>query len=136
MKGVFALGVVAVACAGAQAQWVEVGDAPDLPVPGQITVGVGPLSTISGALAAGDLDVDMYCITVVDPVAFSAKVAAAGFGDSQLFMFELSGLGVNHNDDSPGLGSPFWSWLYAGGPPAGGPPPLPLIAGAHYGLAI
>ena len=128
---------VGLAAAGsAQGQlWAEVGDAPEVPVPGQITFGLGPLTTIVGALATG-LDADMYCIVVTDPVAFSAKVTAGTLFDSQLFMFELSGFGVNHNDDAPGLASPFYSWIYAGGPAPGVPPPLPLVPGAAYGLAI
>lgn len=122
---------LALACAAQAQVWTEIGDAPSgPPVPGQITVGVGPLTTILGGLGASG-DVDMYCVRVTDPGAFGAIVAAAPF-DSQLFMFDLGGMGVNHNDDNIGL----LSGLYSLGPVFGAPPPIPLVAGAEYGLAI
>jgi hypothetical protein len=47
-------------------------------------------------------------------------------------MFDATGAGVNHNDDNIGV----LSGIYTLGPANGTPPPVPLIAGAHYGLAI
>ena len=122
-----AAGLAIVASAQAQV-WTEVGDAPDLT--GQPTIGTGPLTGIVGGLSASG-DVDMYCITVTDPVTFGAVVATAGF-DSQIWMFDLGGMGMNHNDDNVGL----FSGIYVGGPAAGTPAPIPVVAGGIYGLAI
>jgi hypothetical protein len=138
MKRFLGVSVLAALAAGtAQAQvWAEVGDAPELPVPGQITVGVGPLTTITGELAfdpaVGSLDADMYCIHIVDPVGFSATVTGGTIYDSQLFLFDLGGFGVTHNDDAGGGPIGAWSAIGAGGPgPGVGPIPI-----GEYGLAI
>jgi hypothetical protein len=56
--------------------WNEVGDAPQVPSPGQITTGSGPLTTINGNLSS-ITDVDMFCIVVTDPHAFGAAVATS-----------------------------------------------------------
>lgn len=129
--------LVALATATAQAQvWAEVGDAPEVPVPGQITVGAGPLTTITGELifdpTFGSLDADMYCIHITDPVGFSATVTGGTIYDSQLFLFNIGGFGVTHNDDNGGGPIGFWSDIGAGGT---GPGVGPIPAG-DYGLAI
>ena len=127
------IGVLAVAAAASADIWTEVGDAPDAPSPGQATVGVGPLTDIFGTLGDGIVvpDVDMYCVRITSATAFGAIVDSADF-DSQMFMFDISGMGVNHNDDNVGL----LSGLYSLGPAAGTPAPLALVDGAMYGLAI
>lgn len=111
--------------------WAEAGDAPELPVPGQATVGVGPLTLISGNLPAGANDADMYCINIVDPINFSAAVTGGTIYDSQLFLFNLGGFGVTHNDDA-GTG-PIGGWSAIG---AGGPGPGVALAPGLYALAI
>lgn len=127
------VGALAFAAVASADIWTEVDDAPDSPSPGQPTLGVGPLTDIFGTLGSGIVvaDVDMYCVRVTDPTAFGAIVDSADF-DSQLFMFDIGGFGVNHNDDNVGL----LSGLYSLGPAAGTPAPIPLVAGAMYGLAI
>lgn len=127
------MGVLAVAAAASADIWTEVGDAPDAPSPGQMTVGVGPLTDIFGTLGDGIVvpDVDMYCVRITSASTFGAIVDAADF-DSQLFMFDIDGMGVNHNDDNVGL----LSGVYSLGPADGTPAPLALVDGAVYGLAI
>jgi hypothetical protein len=93
--------VVAGLAAAASAQHVEIGDAAAL-LPGQNT-GSGALITITGELALGAADVDLYAINIVDFANFSATVAS-GF-DSQLFLFNAAGLGVVANDDAIGANS-------------------------------
>lgn len=128
--------LTAFGAAGAQAQvWNEVGDAPEVPAPGQITSGSGPLTTINGLLtpdgAGTSNDADMYCIHITDPVAFSAIVTGGTIYDSQLFLFNAGGFGVTHNDDNGGGPIGFWSGIGAGGPG-----PDPVLSVGDYGLAI
>lgn len=82
--------------------WTEVGDAPPL-LPGQITVGVGPLTNIVGAVGASG-DADLYCIYIYDWQAFRATTVGqpGSLSDTQLFLFNANGMGVTHNDDSGG----------------------------------
>jgi hypothetical protein len=92
--------------AGAQT-WDEFanggGDAGDLPATAQVVLGSGPLTAITGNL--GDSDVDMYQILICDPLNFEATtVGGAGF-DTQLWLFDLNGNGVLHNDDDPSTGA-------------------------------
>ncbi len=104
--------------APALAQWVEIGDAGDLPATAQQTVGDGQLATISGNLSVGD--VDMYCIMVDDPATFSASTVGGATWDTQLFVFNVNGVGVAMNDDSGGtlqsLVGPFDACMYSTGP--------------------
>lgn len=96
--------VVAIAAASSAAQaqlWAEVGDALELIPTAQIPVGVGALSTITGFVGA-EGDVDMYCITISEPMLFLADVSGGTIDDSQLFLFDANGLGVTHNDDDHG----------------------------------
>jgi hypothetical protein len=92
--------------APAMAQWVEDGDAGDLPATAQIPIGSGALATIAGTIIAND--VDMYCIQVTAPTTFSAQTCGAGATwDTQLFLFRSDGVGVKWDDDTcdPGLQS-------------------------------
>jgi hypothetical protein len=126
----FALAGFAAMSAGASAQfWFEVGDAVDLP-PGQMTLGVGPLLSIFGTIGAPS-DADMYCIDIFAPSAFSATTTNATTGgmDTQLFLFDMAGMPIAMNDDSP-LGGTVTSLL-----PIGHPLYAPLPPG-HYLIAI
>jgi hypothetical protein len=78
-------------------RWAETGDAADLPLSAQTVAGSGPLTGISGDLGAND--VDMYLIDVCDPATFSATTGAGTSIDTQLFLFQTSGIGVAFNDD-------------------------------------
>jgi uncharacterized Zn-binding protein involved in type VI secretion len=91
------------ATALAQVDWTEQGDAGDLPETAQAT-GTDtntPLSSISGALAADD--VDMFAIYIADPSAFQAETNTTTTDfDSQLWLFDVNGNGIVHDDDSAG----------------------------------
>lgn len=80
------------------AQWAEAGDAGPLPRTAQIPVGVGPLSTIAGVLAADD--VDMFQIQIVDRAVFSASTVGGTAVDTRLFLFDEQGRGVVFDDDT------------------------------------
>lgn len=81
--------------------WAEVGDAGELAASAQSTVGSGPLSLITGSLAAND--VDMFHIRIDDPSLFIAQHTAAFDFDSQMFLFNMNGTGVAFRDDATGL---------------------------------
>lgn len=76
--------------------WTEIGDAGDLPGTAQVPIGSGPLTKIKGKLT-GSYDADMYKIYIVDPASFSAY--ATGDSDTQLFLFDESGMGIYADDD-------------------------------------
>jgi hypothetical protein len=91
------------ATALAQVDWTEQGDAGDLPETAQAT-GTDtstPLGSISGALDAND--VDMFAIYIADPSAFQAETNTTTTNfDSQLWLFDVNGNGIVHDDDSAG----------------------------------
>jgi PEP-CTERM motif len=94
---------VAFAAPAGATPWTESGDAGDLVGTAQVTVGTGALTSIDGAIAS--YMSDLYLIHIDDPTAFSAStVGGAGF-DTQLFLFDSTGVGVYANDDSSGLQS-------------------------------
>jgi len=77
----------------------ESGDAGSLPGTAQ-TVAAGT-TTILGSIAQ-DGDSDMYRFTLTDASQFSVLVetgATDGLTDSQIFLFNLNGTGIAHNDD-------------------------------------
>ena len=95
----------------AAAQFVEDGDAPSSPLTPQVTIGSGPLTTISGAtFTIPDDPADAYLITISDPANFYATLdsnfdPAAGTSngfDSRLFLFDAAGIPVLANDDNGG----------------------------------
>jgi hypothetical protein len=90
------------ASAGAQT-WDETanggGDSGDLPATAQVVSGSGPLTAITGNLDASD--VDMYQIIICDPLNFEATTVGGATFDTQLWLFDLNGNGVLHNDDDP-----------------------------------
>lgn len=81
--------------------WTEVGDAGQLLNTAQLTNGAGDLDAIDGVLD-DVIDADLFKIHVHDAGVFEASTEGASF-DSQLFLFDSSGLGVTHNDDYPVL---------------------------------
>ncbi|UCE98835.1 MAG: hypothetical protein JSV82_06505 [Planctomycetota bacterium] len=106
-----AIAVVFTVNSGAFAVWTEIGDAGDLPGTAQVPVGSGPLTAISGTLSS---DADMYQIYISDPIAFSAYASGLSLVDPfdpQLFLFDLSGMGVYADDDS---GAILDAWLLPG----------------------
>jgi len=76
----------------------ELGDAGDRLHTAQAPCQPGPLTAISGTFGAGD--VDLYRIFVADPGSFSAATCGGSSLDTQLFLFDLNGLGVVGNDDT------------------------------------
>lgn len=74
------------------------GDAGQTVLTAQPTTGASSMNYIIGSLGvAGDL-VDLFQITITDPVNFTAEVIGASF-DSQLFLFNTAGNGIASNDD-------------------------------------
>ncbi len=87
-------------------EWIEDGDAPPL-IPGQAVIGPPKtdLDFIHGSfLGAGD--VDLYKIFIDRPDRFNANMVELTDADTQLFLFDINGLGITHNDDNvePGRG--------------------------------
>jgi hypothetical protein len=78
--------------------WIEAGDAGRLPATAQWTLGAGPLTSISGVLSDGD--VDLFAIQVTDPAAFSATVSSLDLFDTVLFIFDSAGRALLANDDT------------------------------------
>lgn len=106
-----ATGLVVALAASASAQvWAEVGDAPQGVPANQATVGVGPLTAITGVIdrPAGD-HTDTYCITVTDVSLFyattkifyggSAVDTAGANADTRLWIWDLAGNELLGNDD-------------------------------------
>ena len=117
------IAVLITASGNAFAAWTEVGDAGELPGTAQVVSGSGPLTGISGTISE---DADMYQIYISDALGFSAQVTATNF-DTQLFLFDASGMGVYANDDNGAILEPS---LLPAGHPLG-----PTSAGTYY-LAI
>lgn len=100
-------GTVALSGAAFGQTWNEIPDAGGL-APGQATVGVGILAHIVGELTGAGFVVedyeDAYCIQITDPANFLASTSAANGGaasfDTQLFLFDMNGVGIVHNDDT------------------------------------
>jgi Ca2+-binding RTX toxin-like protein len=107
-RGALALslaGVVVVASGGpaGAVSHAEVGDAGDLLANAQVPSGSGALTQITGTVSARE-DVDLYKICVDSNAAFSATTSgtAGTLGDTQLFLFNATGQGVEMNDqDTP-----------------------------------
>lgn len=109
MKKLIAIMALAALSGSALADdWREVGDAGALP-PGQVTLGPGALTSITGKLEGQNGDVtdfeDMYCIRIVNPTGFRATTVGGANWDTQLWLFNAGGLGVAFNDDSSGVQS-------------------------------
>jgi hypothetical protein len=79
------------------------GDAGDLPATAMTIPGAGPLTAIRGS--GGGNDADMYAIYICDPTSFSASTSNTETNlDTQLFLFNSSGIGVASDDDNPAGG--------------------------------
>ena len=83
--------------------WTQVGMPGDLPATAQVTVGVGPLDAIVGALPVAVDSVHMYQIRIVDFANFHASTVNAVTDlsfDTTLSLFDSAGRGVYFNDDA------------------------------------
>lgn len=86
--------------------FITAGDPGD---PGQTiaTAGISTTTTISGMIGdgCGNIDdADVYIIGIDDPTNFAATTVGGATFDTQLFLFDASGIGVTSNDDSPAGG--------------------------------
>jgi hypothetical protein len=83
---------------------VEIGDAGNLPATAQVIQDVPALTGVNGTL--GTADQDMYKFRVTGGV-FTATVSFLTPGaDSQLFLFDSTGMGLFANDDAFALAGP------------------------------
>jgi hypothetical protein len=94
---------LAVAAAAHGQQWMESGDAGDLPGSAQAALGTGSLQLITGTIDASDAD--MFQIAICDFASFSATTVGQTTVDTQLFLFDASGLGVVSDDDTLNMGT-------------------------------
>jgi hypothetical protein len=82
--------------------WTEVGDAGNLPGTAQITIGVGPLTSITGTLPDNS-DVDMFCIQITDKANFRAAISPlAATVDPDIWLFNANGFGISANNTVTG----------------------------------
>jgi len=109
---------------------IESGDAGDLPGTAQVTAGSGLLDTIYGTINGAD--VDMYQIYIYDPASFSAYASGPTGPDSQLFLFDQSGMGIEANDDVSSLN--LNAYLTAGNTYSPTTPGLYYIAISQYDI--
>ena len=85
--------------------WTEIPDAGDMPATHQVPVGADPFTTIWGFFTGDILNADMYCIKIPDPTVFVATTTnAMTTNDTQLFLFDMNGIGITFNDDDPVMG--------------------------------
>jgi hypothetical protein len=85
------------------ADMVAAADAGSLPSSAQDLSGDLSLTEITGTLDY-PLGVSMFKIDIANPLDFSAQTVGVAFGvpDTELFLFDSSGLGVYLNDDASG----------------------------------
>ena len=83
--------------------FAEIGDAPET-LPGQPAAGgANPLTAITGAISSPS-DADLFRILITSPTTFRAVALGSGtVTDTQLFLFNASGLGIVGNDDTGSL---------------------------------
>lgn len=115
------------ATGGARADSItEGGDAGYLPATAQWDYGTGALSLVTGSIDSAS-DADMFAIYISDPAAFSASTTGSTVFDTQLFLFDASGIGIAANDDILNGGGQYnpWSALPVGSIPN-------LTAGLYY----
>lgn len=108
-KFLFGAAIICVGSLSYAQVWAEVGDADEL-TPGQMTVGTGTLSAITGNIDGSvhsGQDTDLFAIQIVDFANFSASTnnGVGTQGDTQLFLFDSAGKGVAFNDDDPAGGT-------------------------------
>lgn len=68
-----------------------------------VTVGMGPLTTITGQLVTTG-DADLFAINITDPANFLATVPGGGAGDTNLTLFSSTGVALAFNNNDPVLG--------------------------------
>lgn len=142
MKNLLALIAVAGLAGAAQAQsWNESlnggGDAGDLAGTAQLVSGSGSLTSIVGLFGAND--VDLYIVRVVDPTNFLATTVGGTSLDTQIWLFDMAGMGIAHNDDSPsgGLQSRLQGAdVFSTGAFAGSTIASMLVAGQNYIVGV
>jgi hypothetical protein len=99
----FVLLHLAVAPATYADAFAEIGDAPET-LPGQPAAGgANPLTAITGIISS-PTDADLFRILITSPTTFRAQALGSGtVTDTQLFLFNASGLGIVGNDDTGSL---------------------------------
>ena len=71
-------------------------------IPGaEATAGRGALARIDGLLDQGEL-ADLFVIRVDDPATFSCTTVGGASWDTQLFLFDMDGVGISFRDDGSG----------------------------------
>jgi hypothetical protein len=98
LRSVLFIGTIALAivpCADGET-WVEQSDAGAVWSTSQATIGIGPLSAISGTLPI-DSDVDMYCVRIADRSAFRAFLLCSSSAAPDLYLFHDQGVGIALN---------------------------------------
>lgn len=87
----------------AAAAWTESGDAGDLPGVAQNAAGPpsATLESITGTISPGN-DADMFRICLTGAGTFSATTVGGATFDTQLYLFDETGMGVYGHDDTPG----------------------------------
>jgi hypothetical protein len=87
----------------AQNSWTETIDAGSTIATAQTTAGPGTMIKILGSLASST-DVDIYCVNVINPPAFSAQVVCTSQADPNIYLFRANGTGDLMNDVCAGNG--------------------------------
>ena len=83
--------------ARAQNSWTETIDAGSSIATAQTTAGPGTLVKILGTVS-NSTDVDIFCINVINPPAFSAQLFCNQQSDPSIFLFRANGTGIIMND--------------------------------------
>jgi hypothetical protein len=77
--------------------WTETGDAGENLFGVQTTIGTTPLTAITGTLeAVGDRD--LFCIRIIDRLAFTARRLCGAVAEPDLWLFATTGIGLSHMD--------------------------------------
>jgi hypothetical protein len=139
MKNIFALIAMAGLAGAAHAQWDETvnggGDAGDLASTAQVVSGSGPLTSITGLFDTNDAD--LYVVRVVDPANFLATTVGGTSLDTQIWLFDMSGMGIAFNDDAVGLQSRLQgSDVFTTGAFTGSTIASMLVAGQNYIVGV
>ncbi len=124
LVGILTLSTLSGLAFGGMTTYTETTDVGDLPGSAVDLTGIA-VELIEGY--AGASDVDMFKIYIANPTAFSADTSGSTL-DTQLQLFDVSGLGIYANDDIPGGG--FGPSLLPANDPLG-----PQTAGIYY-LAV
>ncbi|MEM1164981.1 MAG: hypothetical protein AAGI30_01680 [Planctomycetota bacterium] len=74
--------------------FAEIGDAGQSQATPNVTIGAGPITSITGALADAH-DVDLYRIFIDDPATFSASTVGSAAFDTTLYLFDTLNFNAN-----------------------------------------